>query len=223
MAGEKSASPCRAGAHALIWLRLNPSSYLLIWIWWLKENSEAGDNGCIFCRTSWFIQIICTRAGREANCTWTICLSLPRSAAEVYLLTSAKGGCNGVLRKIYIHSCSSQERCLGVNLWGFYINAIMIKKLRFLSVRSPGSQVFVCWKACENKNKHLSVLSNIAQAARSGLVSSPDFILRIKYSWWTENEPINKQTTFWEMQNRQGNKMYSNEIFITLHFMDLKH
>lgn len=154
--GIREVSTLMQGIQALILLRLNSSGYLLIWILWLKENPEAGDNGCIFCRTSWFIRIICTNAGREANCTWTMCLSLPRSAAEVSLLTSAKDGYNEALRKISIHSRSSQEKCLGVNLWGFQINAVMTKKLKYMLVRSPGCQVFVCWKKVKTKNKNIS-------------------------------------------------------------------
>lgn len=63
--GRREVSTLTQATQALILLGLDPPGYLLIWILWLKENSEAGDNGGIFCRTRWFIQIICTRAGEK--------------------------------------------------------------------------------------------------------------------------------------------------------------
>lgn len=44
--------------------------------------------------------------------------------------------------------------------------------------------------------------------------------INIKVSQMT-NAHINKQTTFWEIQNRQEDKMYSADIFIALHFYGL--
>lgn len=110
---RREVSTLMQGTQVLILLRLNPPGYLLIWISWLKGNSQAGDNGRIFCRTSWFIQIIRPCAGSEANCTWTMCLSLPRSAAEEVCLLQPKMDTMGCWEK-FEYVAGAHRR----NVWG---------------------------------------------------------------------------------------------------------